>query len=624
MYANFIYFIVAIMIYATYQPPAEPGLPWWQAASAALLAVLGFAFFSRWSFDRLGALAASKGHYAADSRFAAISTRQAVMAVLLYTFMVHGLGLPVFWHDLAVFRTIPTLLALIFVLLFLALLVIVWTCAHPSYRRLYDPQVDRKAYVATNIRMSVPIILPWLVMSLVADIIFALPFATPKKVLSSTEGVIAYFLLFLVTVAVAAPFAVQRLWGCYPLEDGFFRERIRALCRRAGIRYRDILYWPLFGGRMLTAGVMGIVHRFRYILVTDALLTTLTPDEIDAVIAHEIGHVRKHHLLYFMLFMAGFMLAFFSLQGVIGYLILSARPLFHFLIDVGLTEITILYSLAFIFFFLLYFRFLFGYFMRNFERQADIFVYTLFDSADPMISTFRKITAVSGQAPDKPNWHHFSISQRVDYLQKCEHDRRWVQRHNRKVRHSLIAYCAGLVMIGILGYQLNFGQAGQAIGSHLVERFITLEIEKNPHNTQLYSDLGDLKYSRERYAEAAEAYEQAVALDPRNTQALNNLAWLYSTSADHRLRDPTRALMLARRAVQLAPESAHMLDTLAEAHLVNGNRQEAVRVSRRALAAAEDGREYYRRQLERFLQAHTESTEAAGASEQPPARGGPS
>jgi tetratricopeptide (TPR) repeat protein len=115
-----------------------------------------------------------------------------------------------------------------------------------------------------------------------------------------------------------------------------------------------------------------------------------------------------------------------------------------------------------------------------------------------------------------------------------------------------------------------------------------------------------------------------VALDPRNTQALNNLAWLYSTSADDRLRDPNRALMLARQAVQLEPESAHMLDTLAEAHYVNGNRQEAIRVSRRALAAAEDGREYYRRQLERFLQAHTGSTEAAGASEQPPAHGGPS
>ena len=623
MYANLIYFIVAIMIYATYQPPADPGLPWWQAGFAALLTVLGFALFSHWSYDRLRALAARKGPHVADNRFAVISTRQAVLAVLLYAFMVHGLGLPVYWHDLPVFRTIPTLLALIFVLLFLALLVIVWTCAHPSYRRLYDPHVDRRAYVVTNIRMSVPIILPWLVMSLVADIIFALPFAAPKKFLSSTGGVIAYFMLFLVTAAVAAPLAVQRMWGCYPLEDGFLRERIRALCHRAGIRYRDILYWPLFGGRMLTAGVMGIVHRFRYILVTDALLKTLAPEEIDAVIAHEIGHVRKHHLLYFMLFMAGFMLAFFSLQGVIGYLVISARPFYRLLIDVGLTEITILYSLAFILFFLLYFRFLFGYFMRNFERQADIFVYTLFDSARPMIATFRKITAVSGQAPDKPNWHHFSISQRVNYLQKCEQDRRWVQRHNRKVRLSLIAYCAGLVLIGVLGYQLNFGQAGQAIGSRLVETLIELEIENDPHNAQLYSDLGDLKYSRARYAETTDAYEQAIALDPRNSQALNNLAWLYATCEDERLRNPARALALAGRAARIEPDSAHVLDTLAEAHFVNGNFQEAIRISRRALAAADDPGEYYHRQLERFMQARATASGEAGPSPHPSSQGKP-
>ncbi|MCK7507704.1 MAG: hypothetical protein MZV70_29100, partial [Desulfobacterales bacterium] len=33
--------------------------------------------------------------------------------------------------------------------------------------------------------------------------------------------------------------------------------------------------------------------------------------------------------------------------------------------------------------FLVYFRYVFGYFMRNFERQADAYVFTLFDSAAP-------------------------------------------------------------------------------------------------------------------------------------------------------------------------------------------------------------------------------------------------
>ena len=98
---------------------------------------------------------------------------------------------------------------------------------------------------------------------------FALPFEAPRRFLSSTEGLVVYFLFFLVVVAVAAPAVIQKMWGCFPLEPGLFRDRIQALCGRAGIRYRNILYWPLFGGRMLTAGVMGIVHRFRYILVDE-------------------------------------------------------------------------------------------------------------------------------------------------------------------------------------------------------------------------------------------------------------------------------------------------------------------------------------------------------------------
>jgi Zn-dependent protease with chaperone function len=603
MYTNIIYFILAIMIYATYQAPEAESLPGWQAAAAALALITGFTLFSRWSFARVSRLAARAGQRAADQRFTVVATRQAIVAILLYAFLIHGLGLPAYGHGLPLFQTMPTLLALLFVLLFLALLVIVWLCAHPSYRRLYDPRVDCRAYVATNVRMSVPILIPWLTMSIVADIIFALPFETPKQFLSSTEGLVAYFLFFLVVVAVAAPVAIQKMWGCYPLEPGLFRERIQALCRRAGIRYRNILYWPLFGGRMLTAGVMGIVHRFRYILVTDALLKTLTPEEIDAVIAHEIGHVRKHHLLYFMLILAGFMLTFFAVQDLVRYLIITAKPLYRFLIGFGMTQVELLFSLSFLLAFLLYFRFLFGYFMRNFERQADIFVYTLFESARPMISTFQKITAASGQAPDKPNWHHFSISERVGYLLKCEQDPRWIEHHNRKVRLSLAAFVAGLALAGWLGYQLNYGPVGYAVGSRIFEKIIPIEIQKDPANADLYIMWGDYNYSRKAYAATAEAYERAIELEPRNAQVLNNLAWLYATCEDAQIRNPARALMLARRAVELEPGAAHMRDTLAESYFINGHVAEAIRWAQEALAAADEPRDHYLQQLERFRQA---------------------
>ncbi|MCJ7833589.1 MAG: M48 family metalloprotease [Deltaproteobacteria bacterium] len=65
---------------------------------------------------------------------------------------------------------------------------------------------------------------------------------------------------------------------------------------------------------MLTAGVMGLVKRFRYLLITPALLDLLEPEELMGVVAHEIGHIRKRHLLFYLGFFAGYVLlaVFFS------------------------------------------------------------------------------------------------------------------------------------------------------------------------------------------------------------------------------------------------------------------------------------------------------------------------
>ena len=133
--------------------------------------------------------------------------------------------------------------------------------------------------------------------------------------------------------------------------------------------------------------------------------------------------------------------------------------------------------------------------MRNFERQADTYVYTLFDSALPLISCFEKIAATSGEPYDKPNWHHFSIKKRIDYLKKCETDRAWITRHDNKVKKSIAAYLAGILLIGGVGYTLNFGETGKKLNKHFFEKIIRRELDRAPENPNLYSTLGDLYFS---------------------------------------------------------------------------------------------------------------------------------
>ena len=144
---------------------------------------------------------------------------------------------------------------------------------------------------------------------------------------------------------------------------------------------------------MITAAVMGLTKWFRYILVTEALLDTLSPEEVDAVIAHEIGHVQRRHLHFYLFFFMGYLFFSFATFKLLVIALLYIEPLYSFFPDSGISPSaipSILVTLIHIFTFLLYFRYIFGYFMRNFERQADGYVYSLFSDARPLISTFEK------------------------------------------------------------------------------------------------------------------------------------------------------------------------------------------------------------------------------------------
>ena len=394
--------------------------------------------------------------------------------------------------------------------------------------------------------------------------------------------------------------------GCRSMESGYFRTRIERLCKKADLEFTDILYWPIFGGRMVTAGVMGIAKRFRYLLVTDALLKMLTPDELDMVISHEIGHVKKKHLIFYLIFFAGYMLIAYAVMDLIIMSVLYSEPVCNFISRYDFDQATttsIIFSFIIVFIFIIYFRYLFGYFMRNFERQADTYVYTLFSNAAPLISTFKKIALSSGESPDKPCWHHFSITKRIKFLEKCETDRSWIQRHDGKIKKSIAAYIVVMLLIGGIGYQLNLGRAGRILDRHFIEKIIKREIKNNPESPNLYKMMGDLLYDHLDYSEAIAYYEKSLSLDPENPETLNNLAWMLTTCDDRMRSDPARSIKLAQKAVKLK-KSPHILDTLAESYYAAGMYAEAVKTGREALELAKADKAYYKKQLKKFKDAY--------------------
>lgn len=605
MFSNFIYFIIVLLIYATYQPAAEPNFTPLDTALLFVALHVLFITYNRSLFRGLLRRREGESFTRLDDRFNTLLTRQSILSIALFAIDVYGLSLPSFFISLPIFALVPTLLALLFLALFVFYLTIVWGFAYDAYRHLYGADISRASYVRSQISFSVPVLLPWLVLSGVTDLINALPFAWLKNQLATTTGSVVYFMFFLVSVAVIGPAMIQKFWRCRPLEDSGARERIEALCRKADLEYANILYWPIFGGRMITAGVMGLIKKFRYILVTTALLHTLDPAEIDAVIAHEIGHVKRYHLVFYLAFFAGFMLLTYATYDLIFYAVIYTEPVFQAASRIGFNPLTLtsaFLSVSMVVIFLIYFRFIFGYFMRNFERQADGYVYTLFDTGRPLISTLEKIAYTSGQSPDRPNWHHFSISERIGHLVRCEADRGTIARHDLKVRNSILVFFGALVLVAAAGYSLNFGQTGKQLSSHFFEKIILREIEKHPQNPNLFKVLGDLYFETGNFKGVQQAYETALKLKPDSPQVLNNLAWLYATATDPQLRNPVRALELAQAAASLLTEP-HILDTLAESYFVNGQYANALAAAQQALRLARDNSTYYRRQVEKFRKA---------------------
>lgn len=605
MFANFIYFIIAILIYATYQPSESTNFSLLESTALFGVLLLFFAFLTWLQFLFLEKRLGRDSLHNIDHAFSNLITRQSILAVMLFAMNIYGLNLSSFLLGVGLLTAFPTLQAVLFLSLFTFYLGMVWWYAHRLYQKLYRSSIGRWPYVASNISFSIPVVLPWFLLSGVADVIRRLPFEWAQKAFNTTEGELLYFLLFLLVVAIVGPAMIQKFWRCVPLEPGFHRLRIENVCRAAALTYKDILHWPIFEGRVITAGVMGLVRRFRYILVTRALLDLLEPVEIDAVIAHEIGHVQKKHLLFYLFFFMGYMLVSFALFDVIIYAIIYLNPVADLSSRMGLNQSTVisaLFSLIIILIFLIYFRFIFGYFMRNFERQADIHVYSILDNAQPLISTLKKIAVTSRQAADKPNWHHFSIRERIEYLQKCESDRIWILRHNRKVKKGILVYTLCAVMLGGIAYQLNYGDTGKVLNERFVESVIAREIAETPDNANLYALQGDLLFHRKDFAGAVKAYEAAIFIDPRHSRALNNLAWLYATCDDPSFRQPERSLQLAKRAVAVE-RKAHVLDTLAESYFVNGEMEAALSAALQARQTARENMGYYDDQIERFRQA---------------------
>jgi tetratricopeptide (TPR) repeat protein len=324
--------------------------------------------------------------------------------------------------------------------------------------------------------------------------------------------------------------------------------------------------------------------------------------ELEAIIAHEIGHVKKYHLLLYVFLLGGFSLLAGMLAEPLVYLLLSQDFFNKMILKSGIAAdsiLTVVGAVPLLLFLLLYFRFLFGYFIRNFERQADLFSLVAIGNARALITAFEKIAALSGNIRDERNWHHFGIGERIDCLTQAEKEPGLIQRHSRKVRISLLAYVTFVLLASVLVQQIPKEQLALRYQDNFAETVLLQKAKQEPDRALWQRLIGDLMVTRKMEERALSAYEKAYSLEPANPEIMNNMAWLLLTCEQLHLRDPLKALTLARAAAALQPKG-YILDTLATAYWANGLLEEAIRSERQAALTDIAQKRFYQSQISKF------------------------
>ncbi|MDP5044028.1 MAG: M48 family metallopeptidase [Leeuwenhoekiella sp.] len=205
-----------------------------------------------------------------------------------------------------------------------------------------------------------------------------------------------------------------------PLEQGSLRNQIEAYSATVGFKLDNI--FTIDGSKRSTkanAYFSGFGSEKR-ITLYDTLVNDLEEEEIVAVLAHEVGHYKKNHIIINLvtsILLTGFtlwLLGVFISQPIFSEALGVSKPSFH----VSLIAFGILYTpISGVT------GFLMSLLSRKFEYQADDFAKNTF-SAAPLISSLKKLSrnSLSNLTPHplyvKFQYSHPTLLQRYRNLSK--------------------------------------------------------------------------------------------------------------------------------------------------------------------------------------------------------------
>jgi STE24 endopeptidase len=229
------------------------------------------------------------------------------------------------------------------------------------------------------------------------------------------------FLLFQILISVIYPTIIAPIFNKFtPIQDKELYGSIKELAASEGLNIKGIFQMDAARRSRHTNAYLSGLGKTKRIVLYDTLLESHKNNEILAVLAHEIGHLKKRHIrkqiiisgiISFLLFFASSrMIAWSFMYESFGF---SSTPVYAglFLIAVRLEPVWILLSpipMAV---------------SRRFEREADQHVSRVLKRGEFLISALKKM-ALDNLANLNPhpvfvrfNYSHPPIPERIRYLE---------------------------------------------------------------------------------------------------------------------------------------------------------------------------------------------------------------
>jgi STE24 endopeptidase len=234
------------------------------------------------------------------------------------------------------------------------------------------------------------------------------------------------FLGLVVLLAQLAPVVLFPIFYKFePLENEELKRRLIVLSERAGTRVRGVYKWHLSEKSKKANAALTGLGATRRIILADTLLDHYSDDEIEAVLAHELGHHVHRHILKSIFVQAGITLFGFWLADQVLTYAVYRRQMFETMHDFANLPLLILVATGLSF---LLMPALNAYSRFN-ERQADRYCFQSVASVEPFISSMNKLAEQNLSEKTPARWVEWLLHSHPAIVKRVAAAEAWAKSH---------------------------------------------------------------------------------------------------------------------------------------------------------------------------------------------------